>query len=97
MVNKLTPTCGLIKAAPELVLNKSVNEPSCSSSSVRHTKLEEVEKNLLPNLVEEESSKLRLTTIPSRHFPENSTPAQITMHSLDSTYVLEMIMSHHER
>ena len=54
---------------------------------------EQKEKELLPDLKPKAGTQLRLTELPDLHYPEGSTPAEITKHSLDSTYTLDVLLS----
>jgi hypothetical protein len=58
---------------------------------------EEREEHLLPQLKPTPGTELRFTEFPERNFPEGSTPAEITHHSLDSTYVLETMIAKYTR
>lgn len=40
---------------------------------------------------------LRLTEFPERTYPEDATPAEITKHCLDQTYVLDHLIKRHNR
>jgi hypothetical protein len=59
--------------------------------------MEEKEDDVLPHLNPVPGTELRFTQFPERHFPEGSTPAEITHHSLDSTYVLETMGAKYTR
>jgi A1 cistron-splicing factor AAR2 len=59
--------------------------------------IEEKEEDLLPQLKPTPGTELRFTQFPERNFPEGSTPAEITHHSLDSTYVLETMIAKYTR
>jgi A1 cistron-splicing factor AAR2 len=59
--------------------------------------MEEKEDDVLPHLKPVPGTELRFTQFPERHFPEGSTPAEITHHSLDSTYVLETMVAKYTR
>jgi A1 cistron-splicing factor AAR2 len=58
---------------------------------------EEREEELLPQLKPTPGTELRFTQFPERNYPEGSTPAEITHHSLDSTYVLETMVARYTR
>jgi A1 cistron-splicing factor AAR2 len=58
---------------------------------------EEREEELLPQLKPTPGTELRFTQFPERNFPEGSTPAEITHHSLDSTYVLDTMLAKYKR
>lgn len=109
LIKKLSPESGKIQSALDLESctdadrprnGNVLQEPSGSSSSKRRSRAstsEELEDNLLPNLKPFPGTELRLTPFPKCHYPEGSTPAEITRHSLDSSYILETIVAQHSR
>ena len=78
---------------------KSSNGDAAASKQRRSRPLtvEEKEEDLLPHLKPTPGTDLRFTQFPERNFPEGSTPAEITHHSLDSTYVLETMVAKYTR
>lgn len=44
-----------------------------------------------------EGTSLRLSKIPEKKYPEGSTPSEITRHSMDLSYVLEVLLSQHQK
>lgn len=87
LLERLNPESGLIRSALELVKG----EPKIERRSRGRT-IEEKEEELLPNLVPKEGSNIRMTPLPEA-YPEGCSPAEVTMHSMDSTYTLEKIIS----
>jgi hypothetical protein len=74
----------------------SSNGDAAASKQRRRSRpltMEEKEDEVLPHLKPVPGTELRFTQFPERHFPEGSTPSQITHHSLDSTYVLETMVA----
>ena len=53
---------------------------------------EQKEEELLPDLKPKAGTELRLTELPHLHYPEGATPADITKHSLDSSYTLDLLL-----
>lgn len=51
----------------------------------------------LPKLEAVEGTEIRFSKIPEKSYPENSTPSEITKHSLDSSYLLNQIRSQHDK
>lgn len=88
LIKRVTPECGLIRSAVELVSGG----PKKAGRKTRGRTSEEKEEDLLPNLVPKSGSCLRLTPLPDA-YPEGSTPEEITKHSMDGTYVLDMLTS----
>lgn len=54
--------------------------------------VEEKEEQLLPDLKPKPGTELRLTELPQKFFPDNASPAEITKHSLDTSYALDMML-----
>lgn len=55
--------------------------------------LEDKEKDLLPDLKPKPGTELRLTPLPDKFYPDDATPADITRHSLDTSYAVEILFS----
>lgn len=76
------------------------SSPSSSSSNRRTSSSfsdNDGDDHLLPELKPVPGTELRLTPFPDKNYPEGSTPSEITMHSLDSTYTLEFLLAQHDR
>lgn len=66
---------------------------SCSKQKrFRRLTAEDKEDQLLPNLKPKPGTELRLTEIPDKHYPDDATPSEITRHSLDSSYALDIVL-----
>ena len=52
-----------------------------------------LEESLLPQLIPCPDSEIRFTNIPECSFPVGSTASQITKYSLDTSYILEQMLS----
>jgi len=102
IVSRLVPQSGQIRSALDLVPceSSSSNGDTAASKQRRRSRpltAEEKEDDVLPHLKPVPGTELRFTQFPERHFPEGSTPAEITHHSLDSTYVLETMVAKYTR
>lgn len=53
--------------------------------------------NVLKSMQPKEGSYLRLSKLPEKNYPDGSTPAEITRHSMDLSYVLDVLLSQHQR
>ncbi|XP_069682395.1 protein AAR2 homolog [Periplaneta americana] len=97
LVSRLIPQSGQIRSALELVSSEFKSSSSGVSPPKRRRSrpvtVEEKEEDLLPQLKAVPGTELRFTEFPERNYPEGSTPAEITHHSLDSSYVLETIIA----
>ncbi|XP_072394415.1 protein AAR2 homolog [Diabrotica undecimpunctata] len=105
LAERITPLSGYVQSALELESCTDADRPrgkrksedgetSAGQSSSKSPRLtEDTEHNFLPNLKVKEGTELRLTSFPERNYPENSTPSEITKHSLDSSYVLDQMIS----
>ncbi|XP_071443693.1 protein AAR2 homolog [Hetaerina americana] len=103
LVIQLTPELGLIKSALELIPCEKAETGNSSSRRINRRSythlatLEEKENALLPKMKPFPGTELRFTPIPEQHFPPGASPSEITLHSLDSSYVLEKMLSCCER
>lgn len=95
---------GVIRSALELMSCKdserpkhndiSNNSPS-SSKQAKRSRLsgdEAMLDNLLPDLKPRPGTELRFTEFPTENYPADSTPAEITHHSLDLSYTLSCFL-----
>lgn len=111
LVKELSPKSDCIRSA--LVLTScsdadrprgtDVNAPSTSKTEIKINKRKRRSHNtddedyLLPDLKPVEGTELRFTKFPDSNYPEDATPAEITKHSLDSTYVLDTMLKRHKK
>lgn len=58
--------------------------------------VEEIEEELLPELKPAPGTALKLTRFPELYYPPGSTPAEITYHSMDSSYALKTVLEQHD-
>lgn len=97
------PQCGKVRAALELQscsdadrprgTKRKKDEPCCSEIK----NLTGSGEHLLPSLKPIEGTELRLTKFPEKNYPDGSSPAEITQHSLDLTYVFETLLSQYSK
>lgn len=68
-------------------------EPSRKRKRGAGLSIEEKEKELLPDLKPKPGTELRVTELPQKFYPDDATPAEITRHSLDTSYALDLLLS----
>nr|CAD7426640.1 unnamed protein product [Timema monikensis] len=100
VVNAIIPTSGYIRSALELLpcdTDRTSAGGAATTQSVkrRSRTAEEKEEDLLPQLKPSPGTELRFSQFPECNYPEGATPAEITRHSLDSSYVLETLLSNY--
>lgn len=98
--------CGEVRSALELEPCTDANRPrgrknsEISSTpdlqSPKKLRSSLTEDDFLPRLEAREGTALRLTVFPTQYFPTGSTPSEITYHSLDSSYLLEQVISRYK-
>lgn len=100
MVEKLIPHNGYIQSVLELESCSDANRPRASkntdSSSKDPKKIrlsENTEEVFLPQLKVKEGTNIQITPFPEKNYPEGSNPSDITKHSLDSSYVLDLMLA----
>ncbi|KAL3279179.1 hypothetical protein HHI36_016692 [Cryptolaemus montrouzieri] len=106
LVSQLIPHSGIVRSALELEGCSDADRPrvdknGISTSNFKKKKrmrlssssAEDAEDQLLPIMKAKSGTALRSTEFPEKHYPEGSTPSDITQHSLDSSYVLENMIS----
>ncbi|XP_073981325.1 protein AAR2 homolog [Rhodnius prolixus] len=91
LVKQLSPECGLIRSALELVADE--HQTVKDSRRVQRKTLEEKEEDLLPHLKPRPGTGLRLTSVPEKGYPDGCSPQEMTKHSLDLTYSLEHMIN----
>nr|CAD7203068.1 unnamed protein product [Timema douglasi] len=101
VVNAIIPTSGYIRSALELLpcdTDRTSGGGAATTQSVkrRSRTAEEKEEELLPQLKPSPGTELRFSQFPECNYPEGATPAEITRHSLDSSYVLETLLSKYD-
>nr|CAG4638646.1 EOG090X0AVR [Cyclestheria hislopi] len=89
VIEKIKPLCDKISSVADLI--PSENEPEMKKA--KRILRANIESTMLPSMQERPGTELRFTSIPSESYPEGATPSQITKYSLDSSYVLEQLLS----
>nr|CAH7727383.1 unnamed protein product [Callosobruchus chinensis] len=111
LVKSLVPLSGYIQSALELESCSDADRPkgkkpdkdedpaehSLPSDAKRLRTSSNMEDTLLPHLKAKVGTELRLTNFPAKNYPDGSTPADITKHSLDSSYVFDLVVSSYEK
>ncbi|KAK4881789.1 hypothetical protein RN001_005108 [Aquatica leii] len=97
LIKRLMPETGRVKSVLDLMC-QAKSEEGPSSKCLRKPRwgnslTEAIEEDLLPNLKPVPGTDIRLTPLPNRNYPEGSIPSEITRHSLDSTYSLELMIN----
>ncbi|RWS30706.1 protein AAR2-like protein [Leptotrombidium deliense] len=90
VLTALNPVCGKINSVSELIPEQypTSNEVATSSLSVSSNPEE-----LLPKIERDPNSAIRFLEIPKHKHPFGATASEITKHNIDSTFILEQIMS----
>ncbi|XP_045473012.1 protein AAR2 homolog [Harmonia axyridis] len=106
LIDRLIPSSGIVKSVLELqhCTNAERLRQGCVTIENRKRKripstlddMDQMECRLLPHMVATKGFEWRFTQLPERHYPEGSTPSEITQHSLDATYVFDTMMSNYK-
>ncbi|XP_031826900.1 protein AAR2 homolog [Nomia melanderi] len=97
LAERCAPVCGVVRSALELEHCTDAMRPRGGVLSPRRKKrcgitVEERENELLPDMKPVPGTDLRFTKLPTKYYPDNASPSEITMHSLDSSYALETFL-----
>uniref|UniRef100_A0A0C9QJM7 Protein AAR2 homolog n=1 Tax=Fopius arisanus TaxID=64838 RepID=A0A0C9QJM7_9HYME len=95
LMERCRPLCGYVRSALELVHCDDASRPRGSEIRKRRRPvmtLEEKEDLLLPDMKPLPGTELRLTELPDKYYPDDATPMEITQHSLDSSYALNILL-----
>ncbi|XP_053571979.1 protein AAR2 homolog isoform X2 [Bombina bombina] len=106
-IERLQPVCGTIFSFPEVL---PVEEMTHTEDRAKHnlprydTECQSYKEGMarLPQMKQRDGTEIRFSQIPSKMYPENASPAQITQHSMDLSYALGQLMDtnypgkHHE-
>ncbi|XP_044761597.1 protein AAR2 homolog [Coccinella septempunctata] len=104
-ITKLIPLSGIVRSALELQGCSDADRPRQENTSPVEVKkrkrsstscVDDTEDSLLPKMKIKGGTELRFTDFPEKHYPEGSTPSDITQHSLDSSYILECMICKYE-
>ncbi|XP_001603971.1 protein AAR2 homolog isoform X2 [Nasonia vitripennis] len=97
IVERCSPVCGFVRSALELVNFDDASRPRGTESRKRKRgaglTVEEKEQELLPDLKPKPGTELRLSELPQKFYPDDATPAEITRHSLDTSYALDTLLN----
>lgn len=90
-----------VEAAAKLVATSEATRAATSADGDKATtssaQRSDVTDDGLPALNTSPEATIRFTPIPHRKYPEGATPAQMTQHSMDHSYVLRSLLDSHHR
>ncbi|KAK0087529.1 hypothetical protein PV325_000779 [Microctonus aethiopoides] len=97
LIKRCQPLCGYVRAALELENCDDNSRPRGSEINKKRKRgsglsIEAQEELLLPTLKPKPGTELRLTELPDKTYPDNATPTEITQHSLDTSYALNIVI-----
>ncbi|RWS15254.1 protein AAR2-like protein [Dinothrombium tinctorium] len=96
VLNALNPKCGKIKSVTELIPQQysSSHQSDNELSSMRLSpSLSTNPEDLLPQMKANPESAIRFAEIPKQRHPLGATPSEITKHNIDSSFILQQLMS----
>ncbi|XP_012259201.2 protein AAR2 homolog [Athalia rosae] len=98
VIERCTPVCGYIRSALELENCDDASRPRGGETVQKRTRrsglsAEDREQQLLPQLKPRPGTELRLTKLPEKNYPDDATPAEVTQHSLDTSYALDAMLN----
>ncbi|XP_006611900.1 protein AAR2 homolog [Apis laboriosa] len=97
LVERCSPICGFVRSALELEYCSDATRPRGGESKPKKRRsgitVEEKEDELLPDMKPKPGTELRLSKIPNKQYPDGASPTEITKYSLDSSYVLDIILN----
>lgn len=83
----------LDRLQPSSLQISSVTQVPCSENHKEVERMEVDEKSLSISFEQSAENKINFTAIPQKRYPDGSSPADITKHSLDSSYLLECMLA----
>lgn len=86
LLDKLNPLSGIITSVPSMVIDNS-----------SETKKPNLDKDGLPVMKTVTGTEIRFTSIPKNWFPVDASPSEISHHSIDSSYILGIILKSYQR
>ncbi|XP_049797667.1 protein AAR2 homolog isoform X2 [Schistocerca nitens] len=94
LAERLMPECGQVRSAPEMAPTPSDGDGVEEGRRGRRSgaTAEEREERLLPALRPLPGTAPRLTPLPLQGWPRGATPAEVTRHSLDSSFKLDTLL-----
>lgn len=97
LVEKISPLCGKISSAAQLVPDDASRTTSERAKLKEREEVGSAEQNL-PRMHSKPGTALRFSEIPKQSYPEGASPAEITRHSMDKSYLLATFLaSNYER
>lgn len=100
VLNRLQPLNKKISSASELVLDPSkvCSSGSNGSDDPPSTKRQKplTEDDFLPKMCLKPGTEIRFTKFPEQRYPDGSTAAEITQHSLDLSYTFQQVVQSYE-
>lgn len=91
LTNHITKTI-MQRLQPHTGQISSVTQIPTSENYKERANIEVNEKSMNIALEQTSENKINFTEIPTKKYPDGCSPAEITKHSLDSSYVLDCIM-----
>lgn len=96
LVERLMPECGQVRSAPEMAPHSPDGDGAGTEEGRRRRRsgatAEEREERMLPDLRPLPGTAPRFTQLPQQGWPQGATPAEVTRHSLDSSYKLDTLL-----
>ncbi|KAG8446199.1 hypothetical protein GDO86_013884 [Hymenochirus boettgeri] len=96
-VMRLQPVCGTIFSFPEVIPIEAMThtEDRAQHNLPRYDDVCQSYKEgiaRLPKMKQKEGTEIRFSCIPSKMYPDNATPAEVTQHSMDLSYALGQLL-----
>lgn len=92
LIEKLQPLSGVVSSVTQLIPLSYPVEASSEPDSSSDKRFQTLEDKFLPDMKKVPGTEIRFTEIPKLKYPEGSTASEITMHNMDSTYILEQLL-----
>ncbi|KAM8946156.1 protein AAR2 homolog [Pelodytes ibericus] len=97
VIMKLQPICGSIYAFPEVLPTEEMThtEDRARHNLPRYDSVCQSYKEgmaRLPLMKQKEGTEIRFSQLPTKMYPENATPAEVTKHSIDLSYALGCLL-----
>lgn len=86
-----------ISSVTELISSEDVPAPAESPVKEKRIKRSNYEDELLPHMQPKPGTALNFTKVPVDFYPVGSSAMEITKHSIDTSYLLEQMLSTWER
>lgn len=92
VLERIQPIKKNIASVPSMISSSDASRKQPDFPKKRTTR-GNLEESLLPQLIPCPDTEIRFTAIPECSFPVGSTASQITKYSLDTSYILEQMLS----